>query len=223
MIGLSVPPTPCWRPAPLARPARAITLAALSLLALSLGPPAQAGALEVQVLDGGRGQPLGGAVVFLDSPEAKAAARPLATVDIAQSERQFQPMVSVIPVGTPVSFPNRDTVRHHVYSFSAVKRFEIKLYVGRPAQAVVFDQPGIAVLGCNIHDQMAAWVVVVETPWYAMTGADGRVRWPQLPPGRYQLRVWHPGLAPGEPAAEQPLTVTAADARLSVRLAGISP
>lgn len=204
-----------WRGAPGRR--------ALATALAWLAGPALAGALEVQVLDATRGQPLGGAVVFLESPEAKAAVRPLPPVDIAQAERQFQPQVSVVTVGTAVSFPNRDTVRHHVYSFSPVKRFEIKLYVGRPAQPVVFDQAGIAVLGCNIHDQMAAWVVVVETPWHAVAGADGRVRWPQLPPGRYRLRTWHPGLAPGEPAAEQAIQIGPADARASVRLAGVSP
>jgi plastocyanin len=197
----------------------------VALLAGGLGGtlPAHAGALEVQVLDAARGQPLPGAVVFLESPEARAAVRPLPGVDIAQVDRQFQPLVSVVTVGTPVGFPNRDTVRHHVYSFSPAKRFEIKLYVGRPAQPVVFDQAGIVVLGCNIHDQMAGWVVVVDTPWHATAAADGRVRWPQLPPGRYRLRTWHPNLAPGEPPADQALTIGAADVRLQVRLAGLVP
>ena len=127
-------------------------------------------------------------------------------------------------MGTRVAFPNFDTVRHHVYSFSPVRKFEIKLYVGTPAAPVVFDQPGIAVLGCNIHDGMAAWVVVVDTPWYGQTGADGRLSLPQLPAGHYHLRAWHPSLKPGEPALDQALSVAAAGtARAELRLGGPQP
>jgi hypothetical protein len=132
-------------------------------------------------------------------------------------QRSFDPLVTVVPVGTAVSFPNRDRVRHHVYSFSPVKKFEIKLYVGTPAAPVVFDQPGIAVLGCNIHDQMNAWVVVVPTPWYGKTGADGTLRLNPAP-GTYRLRFWHAALPVGAPAADQPLTVAASNARQTLRL-----
>ena len=86
--------------------------------------------------------------------------------EMAQKGKQFDPTVLVVPVGTSVGFPNRDTVRHHVYSFSPVKTFELKLYSGVPANPVVFDKIGIAVLGCNIHDAMTAWVVVVDTPYF---------------------------------------------------------
>ena len=117
-----------------------------------------------------------------------------------------------------MSFPNRDVVRHHVYSFSPAKRFEIKLYVGTPAQPVVFDQPGIAVLGCNIHDQMAAWVVIVDTPWYGRTDEQGR--WSgAVPAGRYRLRAWHPALAVGATPSDQALVVDPTGARAAVKLA----
>ncbi len=184
--------------------------------------PLVAAPVEVQVLDAA-GKPLAGAVVFLESREARAAARPMALVEVAQAGRQFVPAVSVVTVGTAVTFPNRDTVRHHVYSFSAVKKFEIKLYVGTPTAPVVFDQPGVAVLGCNIHDTMTAWVVVVETPWHGQTGIDGRVAWPQVPAGSYRLRTWHPGLAVGAPAAEQALRVDSSAAAAIVKLTGVSP
>ena len=183
---------------------------------------AWAGAVEVRVTDAAD-KPLANAVVFLESREAKAAVKPGPGAEIAQADRQFVPQVTVVPVGTAVSFPNRDTVRHHVYSFSAAKKLEIKLYVGTPAAPVVFDQPGIAVLGCNIHDNMAAWVVIVETPWYGQSGADGRVVWPQVPVGSYRLRSWHPSLPPGEPAAEQALQVGAAAVQVAVRLARATP
>ena len=196
--------------------------AALGAAASALCAAAWAGAVEVWVTDAA-GRPLSSAVVFLESREAKTAMKPAVGVEIAQVDKQFTPQVTVVPVGTAVSFPNRDTVRHHVYSFSPVKKLEIKLYVGTPAAPVVFDQPGIAVLGCNIHDNMAAWVVIVETPWYGQSSADGRVAWPQVPPGTYRLRTWHPSLAAGAPAAEQALKVEASALQLSVKLAGATP
>jgi len=195
---------------------------ALATTLLLVATGAAAGPVEVRVTDAA-GKALPQAVVFLESRDARAAVKPAAGVEIAQAARQFAPQVSVVPVGTAVSFPNRDTVRHHVYSFSATKKFEIKLYVGTPAAPVVFDQPGIAVLGCNIHDQMAAWVVVVDTPYYAQTGADGRVSLPAVPPGSYRLRAWHASLPPGAPAADSPLKVEQALAQASVQLAEARP
>ncbi|MEK8051605.1 methylamine utilization protein [Ideonella sp. DXS22W] len=183
--------------------------------------PAAAGTLQVQVTDAA-GKPLAGAVVFAESPEARAALKPAAGVAIVQRHKQFEPQVTVVPVGTAVSFPNEDTVRHHVYSFSPTKKFEIKLYVGTPAAPVVFDRPGIAVLGCNIHDQMAAWVVVLDTPHVGRSGADGQATLAGVPAGAYRLRAWHPELPPGAPAAEQAVTVAAAGApqRAQFRLGG---
>lgn len=189
----------------------------------ALSAPALAGSVEVKVLDGA-GKPLAGAAVFLESREARAASKALAGVEIAQAQRQFSPQVTVVTVGTAVSFPNRDTVRHHVYSFSSVKKFEIKLYVGTPAAPVVFDSPGIAVLGCNIHDHMAAWVVVVDTPHHGLTGVDGKLALPAVPAGTYQLRSWHPALPPGDPALAQPLQVPASGtATAGVKFGGLVP
>jgi plastocyanin len=176
--------------------------------------------LDIRVADAA-GKPIGGAVVFLDAPSAREQMRPLAGVEVAQAERRFVQAVSVVTVGTAVTFPNLDTVRHHVYSFSPAKRFEIKLYVGTPAAPVVFDQPGIAVLGCNIHDQMAAWIVVVATPWFGRSNDAGL--WTAsagatAPPGRYTLRAWHAGMAVGAAPVEQALTVEAAGARAVITL-----
>lgn len=196
---------------------------ACAVIALALAADAAtAAALEVRVIDAS-GKPIPGAVVHLESPEAKQAAKPLGGIEIAQVGKAFVPLVTVVPVGTPVAFPNRDTVRHHVYSFSPAKRFEIKLYVGTPANPVVFDRPGIAVLGCNIHDHMAAWVVVVETPWYGQSDSEGRWRTNHVPPGNYRLRTWHTDLPVGSPALDQPLTVTASGTQTVVKLAGLKP
>ncbi len=99
-------------------------------------------------------------------------------------------MVTAVPVGTAVSFPNRDTVRHHVYSFSPAKTFELKLYIGTPAAPVVFDKPGVVVMGCNIHDAMVAYVAVFDAPWVGVSDAAGVVRIDALPAGDYQLEYW---------------------------------
>ena len=183
---------------------------------------AAAATVQVQVSDAA-GKPLTDAVVFLESREARQAVRPASGIEMAQVNKQFAPRVLVVPVGTSVSFPNRDTVRHHVYSFSPAKTFELKLYTGTDANPVVFDRTGIAVLGCNIHDNMAAWVVVVDTPHHGRSGANGTITMAQVPAGTYRLRVWHPGLPVGAPATDQPLAVGAADVSTSARLTGVVP
>ena len=195
--------------------------AAVCLGGLAVAAPTLAARLTVQIADGAN-RPLGDAVVYLESPAARAAVKPATGVEIAQAERRFQPVITVVPVGTAVSFPNKDTVRHHVYSLSPVKPFEIKLYIGTPAAPVVFDKPGVAVLGCNIHDTMAAWTVIVETPWYGKTDANGRLVLDNVPPGNYRLRTWHASLPPAAPAAERPLTLAAEGASTAFILAGAS-
>lgn len=189
--------------------------------ALVLWLPAAAATLQVQVQDA-NGKPLPEAAVFLESREARLLAKPLQGAEMVQKAKQFDPQVLVVPVGTAVAFPNRDTVRHHVYSFSPTKTFELKLYSGVPANPVVFDKAGIAVLGCNIHDAMTAWVVVVETPYFGRSGSNGVVALAQVPPGNYRLRVWHPGLAVGAAATDQALVVGAADQIVSYKLSGVS-
>ncbi len=184
--------------------------------------PVWAATVQIQVQDE-RGKALPDAVVFLESREAKLLAKPLQGAEMAQTGRQFVPNVLVVPTGTAVSFPNRDTVRHHVYSFSAIKKFELKLFAGTPANPVVFDRTGIAVLGCNIHDNMAAWVVVVDTPFYAVSDSLGLAALADVPPATYRLRVWHSRLPVGAPAVDQALAVGAAPGNVTVRLAGLTP
>lgn len=152
---------------------------------------AQAATVQVEVLDAA-GRPLPDAVVFLESADARKAVKPLSGAEMAQEKRQFVPGVLVVPVGTEVRFPNHDSVRHHVYSFSPAKKFELKLYTGTPSNPVLFDRTGVAVLGCNIHDQMVAYVSVVDTPWFAVSGNDGAAQIRDVPPGDYQVQVWHP-------------------------------
>lgn len=193
----------------------------LGVLALALGP-VLAATVQVQVQDGA-GRVLPEAVVFLESREARLLVKAAPGEQMAQLNKQFVPRVLVVPVGSSVQFPNHDTVRHHVYSFSAAKTFELKLYSGKEANPVVFDKTGIAVLGCNIHDNMAAWVVVVETPYYGRSAQAGTVVLNNVPAGAYRMRVWHPGLPVGAAATDQPLVVGPADTSTTVRLAGVAP
>lgn len=193
-------------------------------LALACAPLAGAAATVDVVVSGPDGKPLADAVVFLEPRDGRPPApKPATGVEIEQAGKQFTQRVTVVPVGSEVAFPNRDKVRHHVYSFSPIKPFELKLYIGTPANPVRFDKAGIAVLGCNIHDNMVAWVVVVDTPHHAKTDADGRARLDGVPAGAWRLRSWHPGLPPGAPAQEQALAVAAAGGVVAVRLAGVLP
>jgi plastocyanin len=129
----------------------------------------------------------------LDGP-ATAPTAPPEPVAIVQADEEFRPAVTVVAVGTRVEFPNRDKVQHHIYSLSKAKRFEFPLYRPGTTETIVCDQPGVIVLGCNIHDWMAAYVVVVPTPYFARTDATGRAQL-AAPAGRYRLEVWHARLA----------------------------
>lgn len=195
---------------------------ALASFVALVAAPAFAATVQVQVQDGA-GRALPDAVVLLESREARLLVKPAQGTEMAQINKQFEPRVLVVPVGTAVFFPNRDTVRHHVYSFSPAKTFELKLYAGIATNPVVFDKTGIAVLGCNIHDSMTAWVVVVDTPYYGRSPKSGLVALGQVPAGTYRLRVWHPGLAVGAPATDQELVVGSADSLTTYRLPGVSP
>ncbi len=185
-------------------------------------PLAHAAVVSVNVTDAA-GQPLADAVVMLEPVNGKLPVKPMAQVDIAQAQRQFTPRLTVVTVGTAVNFPNFDTVRHHVYSFSPIKTFELKLYAGVPNTPVVFDKPGAAVLGCNIHDRMAAWVVVVDTPHHARTSASGAVRIDGVAAGSYRLRAWHAGVPAGQEAAPVLLSVAAAGAQAEIKLPASPP
>lgn len=204
----------------LTQPSKFLMAAAMAVFCVGA---AMAASVSVLVQDKA-GRPLQDAIVFLESAEAsraRLASKPPPGIEIQQISRQFEPRVTVVQQGTSVQFPNRDNVRHHVYSFSPAKNFELKLYSGTPANPVVFDKPGIAVLGCNIHDHMVAWVVVVDTPYYGKSAATGRVTLQQVPPGAYRLRVWHADLPVGTPALERALLVDTTDASVTLRVDGL--
>jgi plastocyanin len=168
-------------------------------LAAALAPLAMAQAADLMVtVVTPAGRPVADAVVML-RPAAGAAppARPAEPLVIEQRNMQFRPFVLVVPVGAEVAFPNRDPFRHHVYSFSPAKTFELKLYGHDETRTVRFDRPGVVALGCNIHDDMSGFVRVVDTPYAAKTDARGVVVIRNLPAGRASLAAWHPYLKGG--------------------------
>ena len=175
---------------------------ALWLLLAFLAPGLARAADLVVTVRTAQGRPVQDAVVMI-------AARPTGPIRfawpyrMAQHNMQFDPFVLVVPVGAEVAFPNLDNVRHHVYSFSPAKRFELPLYAGVPSQPVMFDRPGIVVLGCNIHDWMVGYVYVSDSPYFAKTGKDGKALLTDLPPRAYVVRVWHPQLEGSEDATKK--------------------
>ena len=155
----------------------------------------------------GAGAPVADAVVALLPPATVTVTPPVGlSVALDQVKKQFVPHVLAIQAGTMLYFPNSDNIRHQVYSFSDAKRFELKLYAGKSATPVLFDQPGLVVLGCNIHDWMSAYVYVLATPYFAMTDKAGRAVI-QAPAGHYTLKIWHPRLAQGRTPFEGPFDV----------------
>ena len=151
----------------------------------------QAATLEVRVRDAA-GAPVPDAAVYAVPASGPADARSPRAVEIEQVDREFIPFVTVVQTGTPVSFPNRDPIQHHVYSFSPAKPFEIKLYTGNSPE-ILLDRPGMVTLGCNIHDWMIAYVFVVPTPYFARSDATGIARLRDLPASTYEVRAVHPG------------------------------
>jgi hypothetical protein len=108
-----------------------------------------------------------------------------------QINRAFAPDLLVIPVDSTVAFPNSDSVSHQIYSFSPAKRFQLPLYRGKPYPPVVFDQPGVVTMGCNIHDEMLAYIVITDAAFFGRTSAAGS--WSaDVPGGGYRISIWHP-------------------------------
>lgn len=153
---------------------------------------AAAGELGIQFTDA-TGKPLANAVAALIATAAvNYNNQPSATMD--QRDNLFVPGVLAVRVNTLVHFPNSDDVRHHVYSFSPVKKFELRLYHGMTAEPVLFDQPGKVILGCNIHDSMIGYIYVVNSEYFAVSDAEGKLLINNIPSGDYQLEIYHPKL-----------------------------
>ena len=184
----------------------------LSAILLSgvLLAPAAASAATVQItVRQPDGTPLRDGVVMIESAAAPRAV-PRGPYMMEQKAIAFQPHVLVVPVGAQVGFPNRDTVRHHVYSFSKTKRFDLKLYGREDQRSVTFDTAGVVALGCNIHDTMSGFIIVTATQLYARTDAQGRVAIADVPAGAVTLRVWSPSIRAAGNTLSQTASVPAA-------------
>jgi len=181
----------------------------LPFVLLLLGPLARAATVSVTVRDA-RGGAVSDAVVYA-VPEGRELPLAKKTAIMDQKNRMFVPHVLPVQTGTSVRFPNSDDIRHQVYSFSSAKQFQIPLYKGTPANPVVFDRSGVVSLGCSIHDRMSAYVVVVDTPYFATTDRKGRGSLSSVSAGQYSLRVWYPEMTT-EPAPV-PLTLAASESK----------
>ena len=172
-------------------------LAALTA-ALALAPlAARAGDLVVTLRDA-KGAFVADAVVTVQAPGRKAPAHYDQPLRMSQRNQQFTPFVLTVPVGADVNFANEDKVRHQVFSFSPAKRFELKLFGRDQTHSIRFDKAGVVALGCNIHDNMVAFIKVVDASYAQVTDGTGRVVFHDLPEGPVQVRVWQPYLrAPG--------------------------
>src|SRR5881398_42591 len=190
------------------------------LLVLALAgaaAPLAAAPLSVRVVDSS-GHPVRDAVVTLYPSAGAKAPHVGGRYVISQQNLQFHPFLTIVPVGADISFPNLDPTKHHVYSFSSAKRFELKLFAKDQSRTVHFDKPGVVALGCNIHDQMSAFIFVTDTAWTARTNAQGIASFADAPNAPARVAVWHPYLrAPGG-QVEQAIAATQHSMSFQVRL-----
>jgi plastocyanin len=163
----------------------------LAIAAVFVTLPLAAASIDVRVQDA-RGAGVRDAVVYA-VPEGKPLPLAKKTAVMDQKNRMFIPHVLAVQTGTSIRFPNSDDIRHHVYSFSPARPFQLPLYKGTPANPLVFPRAGVVTLGCNIHDQMSAYIIVVDTPYFEKTG-EGKATLTGLEPGRYSVRVWYPDM-----------------------------
>jgi plastocyanin len=181
------------------------------LLAATLAGPAAAADLSVTVRTTA-GKPATDAVITV-YPAAGVPNEPIRfawPMRMEQRNLTFDPLVLIAPVGATIAFPNKDKVRHDVYSFSPTHPFELKLYSADETRSVRFDKVGVVALGCNIHDFMLAFIKVVDTPYAAKTDANGVVELHGLPAGAATLHVWHPFLKAPNNELVRPITLSAA-------------
>jgi plastocyanin len=186
--------------------------ALLILLAAAFGVGnAFAAELTVRVVDAA-GAPVENAVAtFTPATPVSTPIRFSWPYQVAQQNLQFNPYILIVPVGATVRFPNLDRVRHHVYSFSNGNRFELELFGRDESRSHQFTQAGIAAVGCNIHDQMQAYIVIVDTPFVGRTTNTGSVVISGAS-GAGTLRVWHPNLRARGGAMSRPVTLAATGA-----------
>ena len=144
-------------------------------------------------LSGGKATPTtrGGVVVWLEPVGNRAPLPPASQHTILQKNKRFSPHISVVPVGTTVDLPNLDPIFHNAFSNFAGQPFDTGLYPPGGTQKIRFQREGVVRVFCNIHSRMSAVVVVVGSPWFAVSGDDGHFSVDGVPPGEYTVKVWH--------------------------------
>jgi len=178
-------------------------------LMLSWITPASAGELHALVKDQ-NGEPIEDAVVLATPLDGKNVALPKQPRnEMDQIDKEYVPHVKVVTADSKVYFPNKDNIRHHVYSFSPAKVFELPLYSGTTAPPVLFDKTGQVTLGCNIHDWMLGYIYVADTQFFGKSMKDGKVLITDIPAGEYSVRVWHPNMKGTEESTVRKLTLDA--------------
>ena len=203
------------------KPESAVNRAGGAVLAATLcylSAPADAATVAIAV-NGGSGGALNAVVYAMPIGGNPPRSAPRSVI-MDQINKEFVPFVAPVQAGTSVTFPNKDNIRHHVYSFSPAKAFDLKLYSGVAARPVLFEKPGPVALGCNIHDWMVAYIYVVDSPWFTKTDKAGAASL-DLPGGEYDVKVWHPWQT--TEAAAQRIKVGAGDARLAFQVDIVTP
>jgi plastocyanin len=185
-------------------------------------PPLAAAPLSVRVVDSS-GHAVRDAVVTLYPSIGAKAPHAGGRYVISQQHLQFHPFLTIVPVGADISFPNLDPTKHHVYSFSAAKRFELKLFARDQSRTVHFDKAGVVALGCNIHDQMSAFIVVTDSAWTVRTNPQGMAVFGDAPNSSGRLTVWHPYLRSPGGLLQQAVGPGQRSASFSVRLRPPAP
>ena len=167
------------------------------------------------------GNPVEDAVIYIESINGTKPLFAAEAFDVDQIDKTYVPHVRVITKGSTVSFPNSDDIRHHVYSFSDARTFELPLYIGTPAEPVRFDEAGVVDLGCNIHDFMRAYILVLETPYYGKS-VGGELQIDGFDDGVIDLAVWHPRMFGDELLRQQVEISSTHQLQLELQLRGES-
>lgn len=191
------------------------------ILLLGLSPLGASAASLNAIIKDQDGDPVEDAVIYIESVNGEIPAYTAAAYDVDQLDKTYVPHVRVITKGSTVSFPNSDDIRHHVYSFSDARTFELPLYIGTPAEPVRFDEAGVVDLGCNIHDFMRAYILVLETPYFAKS-VGGQLQLEGFAEGTIDLVIWHPRMSGDEFQRQQIEISGAQQLQLEINLRGES-
>jgi len=176
-----------------------------AILLFLLGSTASAAPLLVKVLDRDN-LPVSGVAVFLEAADSSSALAPPGTTAVMdQVDTKFVPNLLLVQSGTSVEFPNTDTVAHHVYSFSHPNQFKLPLYKGNAHAPVTFDSNGVVILGCNVHDNMLGYIVVVDTPFFAKTDEQGVARFEVSAGEMNAVTIWSPRFKERSETLSKPL------------------